>query len=161
MVTLGNSQSLLGIVCYKFDMSLMLKQLAMENKNVIINESRNTPEVILDTKKRYFSLRGVSYPENAQKFYEPVFDMAKKYIDKIKEPKNDITMEVDFDYFNTSSARMLYQIFRLFNNAAQAKEMGVNIVWKYESDDVDMIESGKDFDVMFNELKFCLQEKDI
>ena len=127
---------------------------------MMINESRNTPEVILDTDKKYFSLRGVSYPENAQKFYEPIFDMAKKYINK-KQIKNEITMEVDFDYFNTSTARMLYQIFRLFNNAAQAKEMGVNIVWKYESDDMDMIESGKDFDLMFESLEFSLKEKDI
>lgn len=131
----------------------------MEKK--IINQSRNTPEVILDTKKSYFSLKGVSYPENAQKFYEPIYDMAKKYIDVNLKPKNDITMEVDFDYFNTSSARMLYQIFRLFNNAAESKEMGVNIVWKYESDDMDMIESGKDFDFMFENLQFNLEEKEL
>jgi len=127
--------------------------------NIIINESRNTPEVILDTNKKYFSLRGVSYPENAQKFYGPIFDMAKNYIDK-KKQKNEITMEVDFDYFNTSSARMLYQIFRLFNNAAESNKMGVNIVWKYESDDMDMIESGKDFDLMFESLQFLLEEKE-
>ena len=108
-------------------------------ENMIINESRNTPEVILDTDKKYFSLRGVSYPENAQKFYEPIFDMAKKYLEK-KQIKNEITMEVDFDYFNTSTARMLYQIFRLFNNAAEGEDLGVNIVWLYESDDMDMIE---------------------
>ena len=118
-----------------------------------------TPEVILDTNKKYFSLKGVSYPENAQKFYGPIFDMAKNYIDK-KKQKNEITMEVDFDYFNTSSARMLYQIFRLFNNAAESNDMGVNIVWKYESDDMDMIESGKDFDLMFENLQFLLEEKE-
>jgi len=127
--------------------------------NIIINESRNTPEVILDTNKKYFSLKGVSYPENAQKFYEPIYDMAKNYIDK-KNIKNEITMEVDFDYFNTSSARMLYQIFRLFNNAVGSKEMGVNIVWKYETDDMDMIESGRDFNQMFENLQFSLKEKE-
>ena len=127
--------------------------------NIIINESRNTPEVILDTNKKYFSLRGVSYPENAQKFYEPIYDMAKNYIDK-KNIKNEITMEVDFDYFNTSSASMLYQIFRLFNNAVGSKEMGVNIVWKYETDDMDMIESGRDFNQMFENLQFSLKEKE-
>ena len=129
-------------------------------ENMIINESRNTPEVILDTDKKYFSLRGVSYPENAQKFYEPIFDMAKKYLEK-KQIKNEITMEVDFDYFNTSTARMLYQIFRLFNNAAEGEDLGVNIVWLYESDDMDMIESGKDFDLMFDNIDFQLKEKDI
>ena len=69
--------------------------------NIIINESRNTPEVILDTNKEIFSLRGVSYPENAQKFYGPVFDIAKNYLEA-KESKNEITMEVDFDYFNST-----------------------------------------------------------
>ena len=127
--------------------------------NIIINESRNTPEVILDTNKEIFSLRGVSYPENAQKFYGPVFDIAKNYLEA-KESKNEITMEVDFDYFNTSSARMLYQIFSLFNKAAASKDMGVNIVWKYESDDMDMIESGKDFDLMFENIQFLLKEKE-
>ena len=62
--------------------------------------------------------------------------------------------------FNTSSARMLYQIFSLFNNAAASKDMGVNIVWKYESDDMDMIESGKDFDLMFENIQFLLKEKE-
>ena len=85
--------------------------------------------------------------------------MAKNYIDKIKL-KNEITMEVDFDYFNTSTSRMLYQIFRLFNTAAQAEQMGVNIVWKYEHDDMDMKESGKDFDVMFKNLDFSLKQKE-
>ena len=131
----------------------------MENGDIMINKSRNTPEVILDTQKKYFSLRGVSYPENAKKFYEPIFDMAKNYIDK-KNPKNEITLEIDFDYFNTSSSRMLFQIFKLFNNAVEGDNMGVNIVWKYEADDVDMIESGKDFDHMFSNLQFRLTEKE-
>ena len=58
------------------------------------------------------------------------------------------------------STRLFYQIFRLFNNAVGSKEMGVNIVWNYETDDMDMIESGRDFNQMFENLQFSLKEKE-
>ena len=65
-------------------------------------------------------------------------------------------MIIDFEYFNTSTARMLYKIFGLFNEAVLNSGLKVQIDWKYESDDFDMIDSGKDFDFMFKELNFKL-----
>lgn len=134
-----------------------LMQRAMSNQHLSICGSKNTPEVIWDVNGNSFVFRGVSYPENAKKFYEPIFNLAKIYVKDNKESK--LNMVIDFEYFNTSTARMLYKIFAMFNEAVLNSELNVHIDWKYESDDFDMIDSGKDFDFMFKELNFNLVEK--
>jgi hypothetical protein len=129
----------------------------MRNQQLLISSSKNTPEVTWDVKKNNFVFKGVSYPENARKFYDPIFDLARNYIDNNQEDK--LNMVIDFDYFNTSTARMLYKIFGLFNEAVLTNGFNIQVDWVYESDDYDMIDSGKDFDFMFKELNFKLIEK--
>ncbi|MFL2571722.1 MAG: DUF1987 domain-containing protein [Parvicellaceae bacterium] len=130
----------------------------MNNQELAISGSKNTPEVIWDIKRKRFVFKGVSYPENAQKFYDPIFKLAKNYIQS-SEKENQLNMLVDFDYFNTSTARMLYKIFGLFNEAVLENGFTINVDWVYESDDYDMIDSGKDFGMMFKGLDFNLVEK--
>jgi hypothetical protein len=130
----------------------------MNNQKLAISGSKNTPEVIWDIKHKSFVFKGVSYPENAQKFYDPIFKLAKNYIQS-SEKENQLNMLVDFDYFNTSTARMLHKIFGLFNEAVLENNFTINVDWFYESDDYDMIDSGKDFEVMFKGLDFNLVEK--
>ncbi|MDG2369980.1 MAG: DUF1987 domain-containing protein [Flavobacteriales bacterium] len=134
-----------------------LIQSVMGNQHLSISGSKNTPEVIWDVNEHSFVFKGVSYPENARKFYDPIFNLAKIYVNDNKESK--LNMIIDFEYFNTSTARMLYKIFGLFNEAVLNSGLKVQIDWKYESDDFDMIDSGKDFDFMFKELNFKLIEK--
>ena len=136
---------------------MMLIQSVMGNQQLSISGSKNTPEVIWDVKENNFIFKGVSYPENAKKFYDPIFNLARNYINNNQE--NKLNMVIDFDYFNTSTARMLFKIFGLFNEAVLKNGLDIQIDWVYESDDYDMIDSGKDFDFMFKELNFNLKEK--
>ena len=130
----------------------------MKNQLLSINASKNTPEVLWDASGCRFSFKGVSYPEDADKFYNPIYKTIKSFI-KSKNTKSKIKMVVDFEYFNTSTARMLYKLFSLFNDAANTKDYLVEIDWVYEFDDFDMIDSGKDFGFMFKNLHFNLTEK--
>ena len=128
----------------------------MESQLLSICASKNTPQVFWDASE--FTFKGVSYPENADKFYDPIFNVIKSYLKKGKS-NDKLKIVIDFEYFNTSTARMLYKLFSLFNEAVNAKDCLIEIDWVYEFDDFDMIDSGKDFNFMFKYLDFNLTEK--
>ena len=49
-----------------------------------------------------------------------------------------------FEYFNTASAK---QIYRLIQNCRETSG-NINIVWFYDKDDEDMLETGEDYQDM-------------
>ena len=59
---------------------------------------------------------------------------------KLKKP----IANFKFEYFNTSSSKCLFDIFRKLNIV---KESGfdLSINWYYEEDDEDMLEAGEDY----------------
>ena len=133
----------------------------MKNLGIFIDKARNTPQVILDRKNSYFSLSGVSYPEDAEIFYEPIIRLTQNYIADNNWPKNIVTIEIDLEYFNTATGRMLYKIFSIFSDAVKTHGIDVNILWNYEYDDIDMIETGQDFELMFKVVNFYYKKKNI
>ena len=128
----------------------------MESQLLSICASKNTPQVFWDDSE--FRFKGVSYPENADKFYDPIFNVIESYL-KNGQSNDKLKIVIDFEYFNTSTARMLYKLFSLFNEAVNTKDYLIEIDWVYEFDDFDMIDSGKDFNFMFKYLDFNLTEK--
>ena len=71
---------------------------------------------------------------------------------------NPINVEVDLEYFNTSTSNILLDIFKHLSRVGQSKK--VSIVWVYEEDDLDMEEVGEDYKLMVGEL-LTLQSKEI
>jgi hypothetical protein len=105
------------------------------------NETDKTPNVSLDSTTGVLEIGGVSIPEDTLAFYEPIFKWLDNYLEK---PAGSTVLTVEMKFFNTSSSKCLYTIFRKLETLHQ-KGRSVKIKWCYKLEDTDMYESGQDF----------------
>jgi hypothetical protein len=104
-----------------------------------LEATKMTPEVVLDPQNKVFSISGSSRPENPMQFYKPIFDWITEFI----ENSNDrFTFEVKMSYFNTSTSKILLDLFELFERLAEEKD--IHVIWYHESDDDEMQEAGEE-----------------
>lgn len=104
------------------------------------NPSPKTPHIDFDPETGNFLLEGRSIPENSLEYYRPLVEWIEDYA---KHPQPSTVLTVNLEYFNTSTSKCLVEIFRkleLIN-----KNSDVKILWQYEEEDEDMMESGEDF----------------
>ena len=102
-----------------------------------VEATKMTPEINLDAEKKIFSIRGNSRPENPKQFYQTVFDWLTEYF----ENSNDKTVfEIQMDYFNTSTSKILLDLFELFEKFAESKD--IHVIWYYQKNDEEMEEAG-------------------
>ena len=105
-----------------------------------IKGSWKSPHIILDPNGN-FEIWGRSLPENVIDIYTPVLEWLDAYVKKAAPQTN---IEVKLEYFNTSSSKLLYEIFKRFENIKKAGN-NINVKWYFESDDVDLKEEGEMF----------------
>jgi len=109
----------------------------MSLEPLFIQAKEDTPEVYLSISEGS-RIRGRSLPENAYEFYKPILEWVTQFSSaNIKE----FTLEICFDYFNSSSGRYLYEMLHRLDNSANKNYY--KILWKYEKDDDLMIERGE------------------
>lgn len=102
-----------------------------------VEATKMTPEINLDAEKKIFSIRGNSRPENPKQFYNVVLEWMTEYI----ENSNDKTVfEIQMDYFNTSTSKILLDLFELFEKFAESKD--IHVIWYYQKNDEEMEEAG-------------------
>ena len=121
----------------------------------------NTPRILLDPEQRTCSFSGESRPENVRNFYMPVLEWLKEYAASFSsgEKNGKLDVEVKFDYFNSTSAKYILDVFKIFR-AIQDKGVAVAVSWSYESDDEDMYEVGTEMARMSG-IKFKFIEEEI
>lgn len=111
-----------------------------------IRPSKVTPSVYFNPKKELLDLRGKSSPENPLNFYNVLLSNIDKY--NSSDGKN-ITVNMAFEYFNTSSSKCIFMILKKLDGINQiGKRVIVN--WYFEDGDEDMMEAGEDFASFFN-----------
>lgn len=111
-------------------------------KPLYISKTDETPEVALDVENNKFVFEGNSYPENSTKFYTPILNWMREFTEA--NEKFDMTIDFNFDYFNTSSAKYILEILRLIQEHHE-KGNECLIRWYYFEDDTDMLEAGEDY----------------
>ena len=99
-----------------------------------------TPDIVLDKSEAIFTIKGSSRPENPFEHYKPVFEWFKEYF---LQPNEKTIIELQFDYFNTSTSKILLDLFELFENHS-TNGIDVHIQWYYENDDEEMMEAGEE-----------------
>lgn len=109
-------------------------------ESLIIDATKDTPEVIFDTEKNIFKISKRSLPENANKFYQPVIEWISFFSDS---PKGNIYFDFELDYINTSSSKQITKILLLLEY--MANKVTVTIRWHYRKDDKDMQLTGERF----------------
>jgi len=107
-------------------------------ESLIIENTGDTPKIVLDPANNVFELSYRSLPENANGFYEPVFQWFDEYT---KNPDDEMIFKFNLEYFNTASAKQIAKILLLLEKLSQ--QIKVKIIWNYKKDDTDMLSSGK------------------
>jgi hypothetical protein len=115
-------------------------------EKIHIQATEFTPHVTFDPSNGLIELKGNSTPENSLTFYHKMIINLEEYATK---GTKDLTANVAFHYFNTSSSKCLYDMFKQLNNIKQ-KGRQVTINWYYSPTDEDMYEVGKDFSELMN-----------
>ncbi|WP_142848652.1 DUF1987 domain-containing protein [Telmatospirillum sp. J64-1] len=129
----------------------------MTQERLTIAGTERSPEVDFDFASGRFSMRGESYPEDAAAFFGPIFDALRRYL---QAPAPDgITLDIEFIYFNSSSAKALMNILEMLEKSA-ADGTRVEINWHYADDDDTMKEFGEDFSEDLEHVTFNLVSVD-
>lgn len=105
-----------------------------------------TPEILFDLENKRFCIKGRSLPEDAKSFYRP-------YIDWLNSAFKNNHIEIDFVfeliYFNSASTKMLLDILFILRNASM-NEHKINVIWRCEDDDEEMINVGHELEEIVN-----------
>jgi len=126
-------------------------------EKLIIEATVNSPRIVLNPEEKKFEFSGESRPENVRNFYLPVLEWLEKFSThqsglKERERMPALDCLFNFEYFNSTSAKYILDIFKSLNTL---NSLGVelDIKWLYEEDDEDMLEVGEEMSRM-SKLKF-------
>ena len=109
---------------------------------ILIEGTPKTPSVKFDPEKGVIEIKGRSIPENSIEFYKPLVDWLEYYA---KSPLKKTLVNVQLEYFNTSSSKCILDVFKKLEAIHKANH-DVVINWFYEEDDEDMLEAGEDYE---------------
>jgi len=110
-----------------------------------IAATKTSPEILLNP-GGMIRIRGRSVHENALNFFKPVADWVNDYIN---EPADVTCIDMNLDYFNSASAKILIQLFQKISRVRLLnKKLIVN--WYYEEGDEDIYERGEYFSSVLN-----------
>jgi len=120
-----------------------------------IEQTNETPGVILDKDKATFSFFGRSLPEDVNGFYAQIQDWFLQYC---LEPLKETEISFSLDYFNSSSARkivkMLIETEKIHNVTSK-----IHVSWFYKKGDEIMQERGMELQSVLN-IPFDLIEEE-
>ena len=119
---------------------------------LIIKKTNDTPGIVFDPASNLFEISHRSLPEDANGFYEPVFQWLSEFIDN---PLPVVNFIFNMEYFNTASAKQIAKILLYLDKLSQKSD--VTIFWKYKKEDSDMQAAGLRYSKLLN-VKFLLQE---
>lgn len=120
-------------------------------ENLFIAATATSPEIDFRFDENVLSLRGESYPENAAAFYAPVIERLNGWLKACKNAA--ITVEVTLTYFNSSSTKMLFNVFDALDRAASAGNQ-VQVNWYRDAEDETILEFGEELQTDFTSIKF-------
>ncbi len=122
-------------------------------ERLYIEQAKATPQIDFDADLKVLKMNGQSYPENAFKFYDPVFEWLDNFFESV-EGDDLIKLELTLPYINTSSSKCMMMLLEKFEEASDG---GKNIVvnWYYDKDNESELECAEEFKEFVN-LEFNL-----
>jgi len=129
-----------------------------------LNPTGLTPGILLDPDQNRYIIRGNSRPEDVRELYFPVIEWLADFRKLLLSDdhsgfteENPFVMQFDLVYFNSSTAKFLFDIIHEFR---QMKECGIPIaiIWHYDEEDIDMKEAGENLSYLA-ELEFIYLKK--
>ena len=115
-------------------------------------KTKTSPYVLIDEEKGYMRLEGESYLEDAVVFFKDINDWLEKYF---SSDFDELIFDCAMEYFNSSTTKLLYNMFRYMDTHAEEKKVVVNWIVADEDDDM-LIECGEDYREEMENLTFNL-----
>jgi hypothetical protein len=112
-------------------------------KKLYIERAKSSPEVVFDSVTNILSLTGQSYPENAFKFYEPLFKWVDEYLARVEQVV-EVKINLILPYVNTSSSKCIMMLLEKFENAFHAGKK-ITLNWYYHIDNESELECAEEF----------------
>lgn len=122
--------------------------------SLYIKQSDSTLEVDFNPVTGVLCMRGESYPENALKFFAPVLAWINDYLAGLGAG-DSVTVDMDIIYFNSSSSKVLMNIFDSFDSAAR-RGVVVSILWRHHEENEIAQECGEEFAEELEHARFAL-----
>lgn len=120
-------------------------------ESLTIEGEKYTPSILFDTQTNIFEIRGESYSEYSEGFYQPIVEWLHYFLEANQKP---IILNFHLIYFNTSSSRSLFEILEILEEYHRRTQVSVNINWYAKFNDLDMIEDGENYKENFETLSF-------
>ncbi len=111
-------------------------------ENLKVEATKSTPAISFDATTGLLELTGKSYPENAAKFFSPVFEWMTAYLETQSPTK--VHLNVKIIYLNSSSSKAFLNLFDMLDNYA-GNGRSVVIDWHYHEEDETGLECGEEF----------------
>jgi hypothetical protein len=112
-----------------------------------IRATRVTPSIYFNPEKGLLDIRGKSSPENPLLFYKHLHDSIDKFA---KSEHENLILNAAFEYFNTSSSKCIYILFKKLSDLRNEHRKFIKVNWYFEEGDEDMQEAGEDLSSFFN-----------
>lgn len=109
---------------------------------ISLEGTTKTPTIKFNANEGVMEIKGRSIPENSIDFYKPMVDWLDEYA---KNPKEKTIVNIQLEYFNTSSSKCILDVFKKLEAINKGKS-NVIVNWYYEEDDEDMLEAGEDYE---------------
>jgi len=78
-------------------------------ENIKISATDRTPEIDFNFQENILRIKGESYPENVNEFYDEILGKLKSYLSELSDIK--VEFNIEFIYFNSSTAKVLMELF--------------------------------------------------
>lgn len=118
-------------------------------EDLFIQGTDSLPTVSLKTGGE-LKITGRALPEDAARFFSPVLTWVKEFY------AEEVNIEINLDYFNTSVSKQLLDFFKLIENKMTIKI--VKVKWMYEEGDEEMLESGEIYQELLPRLIFAFHK---
>ncbi len=106
-----------------------------------IHGTASAPMVRANKTTGILEMRGDSYPENSFEFFKPIVGWIESYLADSEAP---LTIELFLLYLNTSSVKVMMDIFDTLEEAHQSGRT-VQVNWHYDADNERIAELAEEF----------------
>lgn len=118
-------------------------------EDLFVKGTESIPMVSFKTNGE-IKLEGRALVEDAFKFFQPLITWAKEF------NADEINIEINLEYFNTSVSKQLLDLFRTFEGNPNNKS--INVKWLYEEGDDEMQESGEIYEDLLPRFNFTYKK---
>lgn len=116
-------------------------------EDLFLEGNNKLPKIAFNRQTGILLISGRCIPEDSIALFRPLKEWIKEYA---QCPNQTTVLDVSLEYFNTSSSKHLFELFKNIELIHFSKGSKVNILWKYEKDDENIFATGEDYASILN-----------